>query len=635
MHFLKSRQLLVLLFALVTRPLWAQGTIYVDPVSGSNGATGSSSDPFKTLTEALAVATPGMDVILRSGTYSPATNGETFPITVRDRVDIRPDSGHAPVFDGDGAAVVFQMNGDITALTVVKLFQVTDCAVGFQVNEGFRANGLFVDDTLFDSFTSVGFRAVLSTANNILGVRNSDFSGNGASHGVRILVQNNSSASLLAGGVEECTVQGCATGIAVEASGGGDVGGSFFVERNVVLGHSAAGIFVGAEAGSGAATVNSCTVQGNRVQGDGSALTDEVGLWLEASFLGGSVQAARVDGEVLYNVALANHRNVLSTTANQVGGGAVDVVSAFIGNSFTGATGDNIVFDAQNPAAGGDNNAPDFGDTSLFPGGGGRNTIQGSAGFEMVLDGDMQNVVKAENNFWDQASTVDILNRIQTNDALPPDVDPFLLTNMTATVYPRTIEENTAANVTVRAGAQSAFVDNPNDDPQSAGQILVTVGVNLVDAVVFADGSGLSFVSPLLDKGTFLVTVVNPGGQTANAVLRVTEARGGGGGGGGICAVATAAHGDPDAPEVRVLRALRDEYLLEHAPGRAFVAAYYRHAPPLARWIEEREWARAATRALLAPPVAVSRLLLAWDRSTRLLAGAALLGLAFWLLRRR
>lgn len=70
-----------------------------------------------------------------------------------------------------------------------------------------------------------------------------------------------------------------------------------------------------------------------------------------------------------------------------------------------------------------------------------------------------------------------------------------------------------------------------------------------------------------------------------------------------FCFIATAAYGSWLDPHVAVLRAFRDRQLLTNAPGRAFVAWYYRVSPPLADWISTREWARAATRGALAPVV--------------------------------
>lgn len=77
------------------------------------------------------------------------------------------------------------------------------------------------------------------------------------------------------------------------------------------------------------------------------------------------------------------------------------------------------------------------------------------------------------------------------------------------------------------------------------------------------------------------------------------------------CFIATAVHG-PDAIEVLTLRAFRDEVLLARRAGRAFVAAYYRLSPPLAKRIEGSEPLRALARRLIVTPA--YRLALRWRR---------------------
>lgn len=69
------------------------------------------------------------------------------------------------------------------------------------------------------------------------------------------------------------------------------------------------------------------------------------------------------------------------------------------------------------------------------------------------------------------------------------------------------------------------------------------------------------------------------------------------------CFIATAAWGSWMDPHVRSLRDFRDEVLMSSAPGRAFIAFYYRHSPPVAALIGRHESLRAATRAALAPVV--------------------------------
>lgn len=63
----------------------------------------------------------------------------------------------------------------------------------------------------------------------------------------------------------------------------------------------------------------------------------------------------------------------------------------------------------------------------------------------------------------------------------------------------------------------------------------------------------------------------------------------------GPCFVATVAFGE-GAPELDVLRGVRDRVLLPSPAGRRFVEAYYAWGPALAREVVRRPWFRAATR---------------------------------------
>jgi hypothetical protein len=72
------------------------------------------------------------------------------------------------------------------------------------------------------------------------------------------------------------------------------------------------------------------------------------------------------------------------------------------------------------------------------------------------------------------------------------------------------------------------------------------------------------------------------------------------------CFIASAAYGTPLAAEISVLREVRDRYLAPTAPGRAFIAAYYRVGPVLAEQVRQHAWLRGMTRAILSPLVALA-----------------------------
>jgi hypothetical protein len=125
-----------------------------------------------------------------------------------------------------------------------------------------------------------------------------------------------------------------------------------------------------------------------------------------------------------------------------------------------------------------------------------------------------------------------------------------------------------------------------------------------------------------------------PSSQAASSAGGGDGGGGGSGGGSGGCFIATAAFGSPMAPQVQLLREVRDTYLLTNGPGRAVVQAYYAVSPPIADVISRSEVLRAAVRFGLLPVLGWAFLVL-WSPGFG--AGVPLLSLVIgaWWLRRR
>ncbi|MFC1658443.1 CFI-box-CTERM domain-containing protein [Candidatus Omnitrophota bacterium] len=84
----------------------------------------------------------------------------------------------------------------------------------------------------------------------------------------------------------------------------------------------------------------------------------------------------------------------------------------------------------------------------------------------------------------------------------------------------------------------------------------------------------------------------------------------GGGGGGGGCYIVTATFGTPLAKEVAVLSEFRDSHLLTNKYGSLLVELYEKIGPQLARYIEDREWAKFLSRLALKPVIWFAKLAL-------------------------
>lgn len=79
---------------------------------------------------------------------------------------------------------------------------------------------------------------------------------------------------------------------------------------------------------------------------------------------------------------------------------------------------------------------------------------------------------------------------------------------------------------------------------------------------------------------------------------------------GATCFVATAAYGEPNHPDVVLLRRFRDEKLSNSSTGRKFIAWYWRSGPKLARMIAWSPVLRRTARSALKPIVGLVKLIL-------------------------
>ncbi len=91
----------------------------------------------------------------------------------------------------------------------------------------------------------------------------------------------------------------------------------------------------------------------------------------------------------------------------------------------------------------------------------------------------------------------------------------------------------------------------------------------------------------------------------------------------GGCFIATAAFGHYGADQVRLLRRFRDEALMTHAPGRAFVAWYYRHSPRWAAALDAQPALKPLARAALLPMIIIAALALHVPLAAMMMTGAA------------
>ncbi|MGL4378153.1 MAG: DUF1565 domain-containing protein [Microcoleaceae cyanobacterium] len=121
-------------------------TLYVNPQTGNDAATGSQSAPFKTIAKALGKAQSGSTIQLASGSYSTAS-GEIFPLTVPPGVTVIGNEGNK------GSDVLILGSGKFVSPTaagqnVTFLLQQNATLQGVKVtNNDIRGTGVWIEST--------------------------------------------------------------------------------------------------------------------------------------------------------------------------------------------------------------------------------------------------------------------------------------------------------------------------------------------------------------------------------------------------------------------------------------------------------------------------------------------------------
>lgn len=603
------------IFVLGSALAQAQVAWYVNPSTGNNANTGQQpGQAFRSLGHALTVAGPGDNVFLAEGTYSAS---ETFPIGLRNGVRISALGG-VPVFDGNGTATLFNLAENVTQATEMSGVSMTDAATCFAVTAGRSVDGLILSGCSFTP-TATGFAATLSSgvAGQEFTLEECSFAATSANVAISVLVSDGT--TLAGGGIEACDILGVFNvGVLVQAAGDGAVGAGFVVDRNQIEG-SVTALHLRAEgAGTGNLATLAALVRGNLATGANPAV--DTGLLLEA-VRGGVNSGGRVSSRIEFN-EISGFDVAVNVLAVNNGISIADVISDFFGNVFSGAVA-GVILDVTQPTPGERNADPNFGGNPD----GGVACLNTFSGFvtDFTLDLDQIQTLFARYNWFEGAPTT-LGGTV--------NVTPVFDDELSGTASGQLDEEIEGQEVSITAAAGTGFVDLEGAGPAKQMQVeLDGVALAQADFETLPLGAGIVVVLPALSSGQHVLTITNPGGQTGEFTLTVDSLAAGSDGSG--CFVATAAHGDYDAPEVLELRALRDEYLAMSGTGRSFIRWYYREGPAAAAWIAERPWARATARVALQPAVWMSRALTSWNAGERFVAMVLLLGASFALLRRR
>ncbi len=143
--------------------------IWVDPVNGDNLNSGINQDsPFKSLSHAMyVIASPasGFHTIhLSEGTYSPSSNGEVFPIYLKNNIHIEGENEINTILDAQESATVIKI--DNTTNNTISNITVTGGLTGiFCLDSSPSLRNMTISNNIWGSFYHQGSGLRLIDAN--------------------------------------------------------------------------------------------------------------------------------------------------------------------------------------------------------------------------------------------------------------------------------------------------------------------------------------------------------------------------------------------------------------------------------------------------------------------------------------
>ncbi|MEH1823976.1 MAG: DUF1565 domain-containing protein [Nostoc sp.] len=121
-------------------------TFYVNPASGSDTNAGSQQAPFKTITQALKVATVDTKIQLADGNYN-AASGEVFPLTVPSGVTVvgnETNKGNSILIEGSGNYLSRTFAGQNVTFVLLDKAELRGVTV---TNLASRGSGVWIEST--------------------------------------------------------------------------------------------------------------------------------------------------------------------------------------------------------------------------------------------------------------------------------------------------------------------------------------------------------------------------------------------------------------------------------------------------------------------------------------------------------